>query len=210
MKLIRIIRANQKVYHGSPYKFDSFDQNKMGITDGNKYGWGIYFTSNPNFANSYGKGKETYNEKPLNVYESLVVPDLLKGKKKEVIDTYKDFKPEIVEFAKNFDVTKYKRNKGYVYTCSIPDANKLLDWDLPINSQPLSNILYQIAKDYNIDINDNTYGSQFYIKLEDKIGSGKQASLLLNKYGIPGSTYELNDQNFVIWDISKIKILEVK
>lgn len=209
MKLIRIIKANQKVYHGSPYKFDSFDQNKMGMTDGNKYGWGVYFTSNLSFANSYGKGKETYNGKPLNVYESLIIPDLLKGNKKEVINNYKDFKPEIAEFAKNFDVAKYKRNKGYVYTCSIPDTNKLLDWDLPINSQPLSNILQKIAEDYNINIDDNTYGSQFYIMLEDKVGDGKQASLMLNKYNIPGLTYELNDQNFVIWDLSKIKILEV-
>ena len=92
MKLIRIIKASRTVYHGSPYKFKTFDQSKIGTGDGNKYGWGIYFTSDNSFANSYGRGKEYYNGEPItNVYISLNIPNLLKGKKRSVIKEYKDF-----------------------------------------------------------------------------------------------------------------------
>lgn len=211
MKFIRVIKSNRTVYHGSPYKFNQFDQSKIGSGDGNKYGWGIYFTSDNSFANSYGSGKEYYNNEPItNVYISLVIPDLLKGKRNSIIKEYKDFKPEVVEFVKNFDPSKYERKKGYVYICSIPDDIDLLDWDLSIDVQNIYSKLQKIAKDYKINIKDNPYGSQFYIRLEDKLGTSKGASLILQKYGIPGLTYEENEKDFVIWDTSKIKILEVK
>lgn len=210
MHFIRIINANRTVYHGSPYKFEKFDQSKIGTGDGNKYGWGIYFTSDNSFANSYGRGKEHYDGKDIGIYESLVIPDLLKGKKKEIIKEYKNFKPEVAEFAKNFVPSKYEHKKGYVYICSIPDDIDLLDWDLSIDVQNIYSKLQKIAKDYKINIEDNPYGSQFYIRLEDKLGTSKEASLILQKYGIPGLTYEENEQDFVIWDTSKIKILEVK
>ena len=210
MRFIRIIKANQKVYHGSPYKFDNFDQSKISFGDGNKYGWGVYFTADTNFANSYGSGKEYYDGKQIGIYESLIIPDLMQGKKKEIIKEYKDFKPEVAEFARNFDPSKYQKNKGFVYICSIPDTDKLIDWDSRIDEQPLHYTLKLIAKENNIDINDNPFGSQFYIRLANKFDTNKQASLELLKYEIPGLTYKLNHQNFVIWDSSKIKILEIK
>ena len=127
MKLIRIIKASRTVYHGSPYKFKTFDQSKIGTGDGNKYGWGIYFTSDNSFANSYGRGKEYYNGEPItNVYISLNIPNLLKGKKRSVIKEYKDFKPEVAEFAKNFDPSKYERKKGYV--TYLKEAEKISDF----------------------------------------------------------------------------------
>ena len=207
MHFIRIIKANQKVYHGSPYKFEKFDQSKIGTGDGNKYGWGIYFTSNPKFANSYGSGKETYNGKEIGIYESLVVPDLLKGKKKEIIKEYKNFEPEIVEFAKNFDPSKYERKKGYVYVCSIPNTNELLNYEGPITNKNVQKLI----KDYNIKpLQKELYGVDVYIQLAHKLGSKKAASLELQKYGVPGLYYEDDGICFVIWDTSKIKILEVK
>lgn len=211
MHFIRVIKASRTVYHGSPYKFKTFDQSKIGTGDGNKYGWGIYFTSDTSFANSYGRGKEYYNGEPItNIYISLNIPNLLKGKKRSVIKEYQDFKPEVAEFAKNFDPSKYERKKGYVYVCSIPDDIELLDWNLAIDVQNVYSKLQKIANDYKINIDDNPYGSQFYIRLEDKLGSAKEASLVLQKYGIPGLLYEENETDFVIWDTSKIKILEIK
>ena len=207
MHFIRIIKANQKVYHGSPYKFEKFDQSKIGTGDGNKYGWGIYFTSNPKFANSYGSGKETYDGKEIGIYESLVVPDLLKGKKKEIIKEYKNFEPEVAEFAKNFDPSKYERKKGYVYVCSIPNTNELLNYEGPITNKNVQKLI----KDYNIKpLQKELYGVDVYIQLAHKLGSKKAASLELQKYGVPGLYYEDDGICFVIWDTSKIKILEVK
>lgn len=210
MKFIRILKSSRTVYHGSPYKFDNFKQELIGTGDGNKYGWGIYFTSDNSFANSYGTGKEYYDGKNIGFYQSLIIPDLLKGKNKEIIRKYKNFKPEVVEFAKNFDPSKYERKRGYVYICSIPDETDLLDWDLKVDVQNVFVKLQQIAKDYNIQINDNPYGFKFYDRLIDVVGSDKNASLTLQKYGIPGLTYEDRSQEFVIWDTSKIKILEIK
>ena len=207
MHFIRIIKANQKVYHGSPYKFDSFDESKIGAGDGNKYGWGIYFTSNPEFANSYGSGKETYDGKPLSVYESLSIPDLLANNRNKVIEEYKDFKPEVAEFAKNFDPNKYNKAKGYVYVCSIPNTNELLNYEGPITNKNVQKLI----KDYNIKpLQKELYGVDVYIQLAHKLGSKKAASLELQKYGVPGLYYEDDGICFVIWDTSKIKILEVK
>ena len=205
MHFIRIIKANQKAYHGSPYKFNSFNQANIGTGDGNKYGWGIYFTSNPEFANSYGSGKETYNGKSLDIYESLSIPDLLAGNKNKVIKQYKDFKPEVIEFAKNFDPNKYNKDKGYVYVCSIPNTNELLDYEGPITNKNAQ----RLVKDYNIKpLQKDLFGVDVYIELAHRLGSKKAASLELQKYGVPGLYYD-DGTCFVIWNISKIKILEM-
>lgn len=49
-----------------------------------------------------------------------------------------------------------------------------------------------------------------YIQLTHKLDSKKAASLELQKYEVPGLYYEDDGICFVIWDTSKIKILEVK
>ncbi|MCM1260523.1 MAG: hypothetical protein NC222_06170 [Staphylococcus sp.] len=206
----RLLKANQTVYHGSPYKFDNFNLSKIGTGDGNKYGWGIYFTTDTNFSNKYGEGKEYYDGKEItDIYISLYLPELLKGQKQKVMKETKQDWPEVYEFAKNFDINKYERKKGYVYECSIPDDNELLNYELEIEQQPLKNKIQKVIKDYKLKLNTN-YGSSLYIALSSKVGSKKDASLILGKYGIPGLTYEENEKNFVIWDVSKIKILNIK
>ena len=208
---IRLVKASQTVYHGSPYKFDSFDLSKIGSGDGNKYGWGIYFTSDPKFSDKYGEGKEYYDGKEItDVYISIYLPDILKGKIKEVLRETKNDYPQVYEFAKNFDPSKYERKKGYVYKCSIPSDNELLNYDQPVNQQPQKDKLLKLAKDQNIQIDKQTWGVNLYIRLAHNLGSKREASLLLNKYGIPGLVYEENEKDYVIWDASKIKILEVK
>lgn len=43
-------------YHGSPHVFDKFDMSKIGSGDGlNKFGYGFYFTDNPDMAIYYAK-----------------------------------------------------------------------------------------------------------------------------------------------------------
>lgn len=209
MKYIRLIKSSQIVYHGSPYKFENFDLNKVGKGDGNKYGWGIYFTSDSKFGDKYGQGKEYYDGKEItDVYISLYIPDLLKGKKKEVMKETKNSFNQVYEFAKNFDASKYERKKGYVYKVEIPSDNELLNYDLPYDQQPQKSKLNNLIKDYKIVIDENTYGVNLYIKLAKKLGSKKAASLALSKYDIPGLTYEENEKNYVIWDTNRIKIIK--
>lgn len=205
----RLLKASQVVYHGSPYKFDNFDLSKIGSGDGNKYGWGIYFTSDTSFSNKYGEGKEYYDGQEItDVYISIYLKDIIKDKNK-VMKKTKNTWPQVYEFAKNFDPSKYERKKGYVYKCSIPDDNELLNYDLPIEQQPQKDKLLKLVKEQQIKIDEETYGVNLYIRLAYKLGSKKDASLMFNKYGIPGLTYEENEKDFVIWDVSKIKILEV-
>jgi hypothetical protein len=43
-------------YHGSPYQFDKFDFDRIGSGDGlAKFGYGLYFTDNPDLAIYYAK-----------------------------------------------------------------------------------------------------------------------------------------------------------
>jgi hypothetical protein len=43
-------------YHGSPYQFNKFDFNRIGSGDGlAKFGYGLYFTDNPDLAVYYAK-----------------------------------------------------------------------------------------------------------------------------------------------------------
>lgn len=210
MHFIRVLKANQVVYHGSPYKFDEFDLSKTGSGDGNKYGWGIYFTTNKSFSNKYGRGKEYYDGKEItDVYISIYLNDIIKNKNKVMKETKEDW-PQVYEFAKNFDPSKYERRKGYIYECSIPDDNELLNYDLPIGQQPQKDKLLKLAEEQQIKLDKETYGVSFYIRLAHKLGSKKDASLMLSKYGVPGLIYEENEKDYVIWDTSKIKILEIK
>lgn len=200
-------------YHGSPYHFSKFNLTKIGINDGNKYGWGIYFTDNKDFGGSYSAGKMFYNgEEVKDVYISLAIIDLEKGiNKQDIIEEYKDFKPYVAEFVEKFDFNKLEKKAGALYKCSIPDKNELLDWESDIKNQPIYNKLVKIAKKYQIDITSETYGSDFYVHLADKANGDKNASIiLLTEENIPGLYYQDDGNCYVIWDVSKIKILEIK
>ncbi len=57
-------------YHGSAYKFDRFDINKVGTGNGlNKFGYGLYFTDSESLAEYYAS--ENYKSKGtgLNIYK---------------------------------------------------------------------------------------------------------------------------------------------
>lgn len=52
MKLNELL--NEKIYHGSPHKFKTFDISKIGTGEGfQTYGWGLYFTDKIDVANYY-------------------------------------------------------------------------------------------------------------------------------------------------------------
>ena len=105
-------------------------------------------------------------------------------------------------------IEKILHNNGYDNYDKLYLSSKLMKTK---NSGSLfKHLLDNEPSEHILHIDDNPYGSQFYIRLEDKVGTSKDASLILQKYGIPGLTYEENEKDFVIWDTSKIKILEVR
>lgn len=60
-----------------------------------------------------------------------------------------------------------------------------------------------------INFSDNMYGEQIYQIIARTVGSDKDASLLLNKYGIKGLTYNGGNEGkcYVLFDAKSIKIL---
>ena len=60
-----------RFYHGSPYKFDKFDIDRIGTGDGlSKFGHGLYFTNNVEMAIYYAKelSKGKLRENGFNIY----------------------------------------------------------------------------------------------------------------------------------------------
>lgn len=202
--------AYNLVYHGSPYEFDTFDLTKIGTGDGNKYGWGFYFTDNPDFGGKYSQGKIFYDgQEVTDVYIGLMIVELEKGTNpQKLIKEYQDWKPYVADFIKNFDKTKLDKKVGIMYECAVPDFKELLDWESAIKGQPIYDKLVRLANKYQININDNPYGSQFYIRLSDKANSDRNASIILmTEENIPGLYYGDNGICFVIWDVSRIEII---
>lgn len=75
------------VYHGSPYIFNIFEEDKIGTTtDYGVYGRGFYFSSSFSYANSYGKNVYSYFLNIKNPYKGLFAGGILNNKNFE----YKD------------------------------------------------------------------------------------------------------------------------
>lgn len=227
----RLLKANQTVYHGSPYKFDKFDLSKIGTNAGTELGWGIYFTKDNSFAEGYSDDKITYNDNQIP--ESPQIKTLLK----QVIEHNKNpnFKkqlekdgyfnktiPNYKEWLNNLDFGSIKTESGYIYKVSIPDDKYFIQYFNTFEQQSdfVKNKLLQIQKQYKFDpryitningkkimITDNPTGEDYYSSLTKISGSTKDASEIMKKYGVVGN---MDGDEICIWDASKIKILSVK
>jgi hypothetical protein len=57
-------RRNPRAYHGTTARFSAFTTDRVGMTHGMGYGWGVYFTSDPGVAAAYaGKTGRVYGAK---------------------------------------------------------------------------------------------------------------------------------------------------
>ncbi|MDR1684879.1 MAG: hypothetical protein LBR82_00285 [Desulfovibrio sp.] len=137
---------------------------------------------------------------------------------------------ENLEFALSLKGKNVQYQEGQLYKLEIPDNDELLDYDKPLSKQPpkIKKILKGIKKflpesaledlggDWNPLFSPENTGREFYDTLTSIVGGDKQASLLLNKLGIPGLRY-LDEKsrirgggthNFVIWNDEAIQIME--
>jgi hypothetical protein len=111
------------------------------------------------------------------------------------------------------------RKVGKMARVEIPDNSTLIQWDKKIKDQS-SHVRSAISKfakdrpDLSVLLSENNNGKSIVEGLADRLGSKKQASLVLNEYGIKGLEYQaglfsggdLDGRNFVIWDDSAISI----
>lgn len=131
-------------------------------------------------------------------------------------------------FSDRKNVADYYKNNGSkiagdgaVYKVEIPDDDKLLLWDEKLDKQS-SNIKSAINNIQNtIGIDLSLYdGERAYFEISEKLGSEKEASALLNEFGISGIKYADFDDylesgdfsekgyNYVIFDDRAVEVLQ--
>lgn len=140
-------------YHGTPHKFDKFDNSKMGTGEGAQvYGAGAYLADNPAVADEYRRmlsanqpnrylldGVEYPSDSPAVTAQGFFDKFGSVDKAKEALAkvNVKNKKQVIAELDKA-PSRKMETQTGYLYKADIPDeavANMLL-WDKPLSEQP--------------------------------------------------------------------------
>ena len=132
------------------------------------------------------------------------------------------FQKKILEIAKNIDTTKIEIQKGQLFEVDIPEDDVLLDENKPYSKQSakVKKALKKLFKDKGLNlveqmqsgyVNGNPKGASLYSEVMSLCkGSDKEASLLLNKYGIKGITYDGRQDGrcYVIFDDKAIDVVQ--
>ena len=153
----------QKVFHGTPHKFDKFSLDAMGTGEGNQaYGWGLYFAGKKEIAEFY-RGAVSYVD-VVRQFREEAPDDADMGEIDELIDS-NGFSPKMNSLLKAlrdddwfgfgypsqaitaafkelnaYDPSPATRKAvqeyGNLYKAEIPEDSDLLDWNKPMKSQP--------------------------------------------------------------------------
>jgi hypothetical protein len=225
-----------RAWHGTPHTFAPTERNALGEFDLSKMStgegaqaiaWGIYVAENDAVSKTYMTPELTYQR----------TSGHLTNKQELVVDMFDMGKPEteiLKEYASRYggsfddaqaDLDHIKSMRGgSLYEIDVPDSAvaKMLDWDLPIESQPqaIQNIVSDMSpmqpgatgKDfYQSLLNDSfartyPYGSQL----------DKTASFALRDAGIPGVKFldqgsrgtGEGSRNFVVFDAATVTIMD--
>lgn len=138
-----------KAYHGSPYDFDNFSQEKIGTGEGAQaYGHGLYFAENEGVARSYRDAltpKSTMRDPVGNAYDLIhsygASKELLMRQFSELAKTARDpiqakFYADSLDAIKSGAVDNY-RPAGRMYEVNInANPEDFLNWDKPLSEQP--------------------------------------------------------------------------
>lgn len=153
--------------------------------------------------------------------------EILDGNSKYLIKKQKE-----LELVKELNPEKLEMLAGQLFEVDIPEDDVMLDEDLPFSEQPkkVQEAIKQVCEDYVdnnklVDLNVIAYtnntsekykdnlaykeGKNIYNIISDAFGGDKQASLLLNKYGIKGIKYNGHQDGecYVVFDDKAVQIL---
>lgn len=176
-----ISQFEQSAWHGSPYTFDRFDLGAIGTGAGAQaHGWGLYFAKNQ-------KAAEGYKNDNGGLYEADIPDDDV-----------------LLDEQKPFTEQPPKVKKGLWELIEHLSIEQLENWD-NVRRIGKAKVIAKIKQSLAESDGMNIYGS-----LVDLVEGYKEASLLLNKYGIKGITYEESNagRGFVIFDDKAISIIE--
>lgn len=134
-----------------------------------------------------------------------------------------------LELVTELEPEKLVMLEGQLYKVDIPEIDEMLDENLPFSKQPkkvqegLRSLPAEILEeiDFMFENNNENDGEDIYGEIVNIIGkkenyqlsqteAEKRASLLLNKYGIKGITYDDRQDGrcYVIFDDKAVKIIE--
>ena len=170
----------QSAWHGSPYRFPAFDLGAIGSgTGAQAHGWGLYFAKNQETA-------KVYKNDNGGLYEADIPDDdVLLGEQK----TFREQSPKV--------------RKGLWEIIDHLTMEQLENWD-DVRRLGKAKVVAKIKQALSESDGGNIYGT-----LVDLVAGDKEASLLLNKYGIKGISYD--DRNtgpcYVIFDDKAVSIL---
>lgn len=176
-----ISQFEQSAWHGSPYQFSAFDLGAIGTGAGAQaHGWGLYFAKNQEAA-------EGYKNDNGGLYEADIPDDDV-----------------LLDEQKPFTEQPPKVKKGLWELIEHLSIEQLENWD-NVRRIGKAKVIAKIKQSLAESDGMNIYGS-----LVDLVEGYKEASLLLNKYGIKGITYEESNagRGFVIFDDKAISIIE--
>lgn len=187
-------------YHGSPYKFDAFDPERIGTGQGAQaYGHGLYFAEHPDVAREYAK------ELSQPDWRHFQLPSGEWGAKVKGHD-------QMSPLFQTREELKQWIGEGNLYKVDIPDEDvaKMLHWDKRLSEQP------EHVKQA-LDFRNRFSPLQHEMLPRDVIPfSTPEDTAALVKAGIPGIQYldqgsrvtGEGTRNFVVFDPSNVKILE--
>lgn len=222
----------QAAYAGSRVDYDRPSLEAIGSGEGAQvHGWGLYYALDPVIAENYRRlftnirtlnhnrfdsGLWKYWEQDGKYYMNLHTENI-----KEATEISKDeYEQEYLKASNKRLSNENKSYIGQVHEVDIPEMDVLLDENIGYEFQPdfvktaLKNMVEKENLKYEVLTNlDNNYtGRQIYNALAAELGSPKDASLMLEKYGIKGITYEGQDDGrcFVIFNPESVKVLRKK
>ena len=152
------------VYHGSPHRFDKFDESKIGTGEGHQaYGHGLYLAENPSVAREYaealgGDAVQVGSKKaipkagsPADIalaHLASVPPDssnpyaqAAKSLQVALDESSPTVRPTMEKAYQSLLKMNQKNAKaasgGNMYSVDLPDEHiaKMLDWDKPVSQQ---------------------------------------------------------------------------
>lgn len=214
-------------YHGSPYLFNKFDLERAGSNSGQDYGYGTYFSSNPDVANAYTvltnspetKAKMLLNAANGNANNAYKMAQKELAQYKKAPDA---FMPGVAEktqqAAELLKQVKSGKNVeiGNVYKVDIPDEYmpKMLNWT-SYNQTPEVKAIF---KKHGLSAEGS--GEDLYFEAIKKAGSSdenksgfQKAAEYLDSIGIKGVKYPnraMEAQDYVLFNPSEVKMLETK
>jgi hypothetical protein len=208
----------QRVFHGSPHRFDKFDSAHMGTGAGAQaYGFGHYVSDDINTARTY------------KVMRTTVPDDTFKIKYNISSAQARGDQKRVNELLAQLESMK-AAEPGSLYEVEIPEDDTMLLWDKPPRKRDISKVLKGLLRD-GIDYSlrngniiykkdgssysiDTFNGSSVYQGLSALLDSDKAASEYLKSIGINGIKYldgtsradGEGSYNYVIFDDADISI----